>query len=237
MRGLSGHEILALMECGDGRAPVERALLMLLAALPESSWSELALLPVGRRDKLLMELRNRTVGRRIRAYAECPQCGERLELDLSSDVLDTGSELIPAELIEVGEMRWNVRAATSRDVIDALVEGSDAEGALLNRCVEEVDGGGTMPSGLAPDLRERLARAIADIDPAAEIELVMECPACGNSWTLLFDVGTFLWEELAARARRLMREVHALARAYGWNEEEILAISDHRRAQYLELIG
>ena len=36
-----------------------------------------------------------------------------------------------------------------------------------------------------------------------------------------------------ARARRLLREVDVLARAYGWTEPEVLALDDARRAAYL----
>jgi hypothetical protein len=40
-----------------------------------------------------------------------------------------------------------------------------------------------------------------------------------------------------ARARALLAEVHSLARAYGWTEPEILALSPQRRAAYLEMAG
>ncbi|HEX2516118.1 MAG TPA: phage baseplate protein, partial [Chloroflexota bacterium] len=39
------------------------------------------------------------------------------------------------------------------------------------------------------------------------------------------------------RARRLLREVHTLARAYGWREAEILALPGRRRQTYLDLVG
>jgi hypothetical protein len=31
-------------------------------------------------------------------------------------------------------------------------------------------------------------------------------------------------------------EIHAIASAYGWSEKEILALSDPRRAFYLEMV-
>ena len=46
-----------------------------------------------------------------------------------------------------------------------------------------------------------------------------------------------LWSEIHAWARQLLRDVHALARAYGWREADILALSPTRRGIYLELLG
>ena len=39
-----------------------------------------------------------------------------------------------------------------------------------------------------------------------------------------------------ARARALLAAVHTLARAYGWSEPDVLALSEQRRAAYLEMV-
>jgi hypothetical protein len=67
--------------------------------------------------------------------------------------------------------------------------------------------------------------------------LGLHCPLCSHSWQALFDIASFFWTEISAHARRLLREVDALARAYGWSEAEILGLSASRRQAYLELIG
>jgi hypothetical protein len=46
-----------------------------------------------------------------------------------------------------------------------------------------------------------------------------------------------LWREIESMAGRLLRDVHALASAYGWHEKDILALSPVRRQFYLTLIG
>ena len=38
-----------------------------------------------------------------------------------------------------------------------------------------------------------------------------------------------------AWARRTLRDVHVLARAYGWREADVLALSPTRRQIYVEL--
>ena len=47
----------------------------------------------------------------------------------------------------------------------------------------------------------------------------------------------YLWKEVLIEARRLLREVNALARTYHWREADILALSPRRRQAYLELAG
>ena len=90
-----------------------------------------------------------------------------------------------------------------------------------------------LPRALVRTLVERLGAA----DPGAETLLSLVCPPAPIRWQSVLDVATFFWDELATRARRLLREVHTLARAYGWREAEILALPGRRRQTYLDLVG
>ena len=74
-------------------------------------------------------------------------------------------------------------------------------------------------------------------DPQAEIQLHLTCPACSRSWSVLFDIVSFFWSEICVQAKRLLREVHTLARVYGWREAEILSMSTARRQLYLEMVS
>jgi hypothetical protein len=51
------------------------------------------------------------------------------------------------------------------------------------------------------------------------------------------DIASFLWTELNVHAKRVLGEVDAFARAYGWSESEVLRMSRARRQSYLELIA
>jgi len=66
--------------------------------------------------------------------------------------------------------------------------------------------------------------------------LELSCPVCRQNWRLSFDIGAFLWAEINSLAKRLLREVHTLARAYGWREADILSMSATRRQAYIELV-
>jgi len=81
-----------------------------------------------------------------------------------------------------------------------------------------------------------LVTQIAALDPRARIELDLSCANCGHSWQTVFDIAGFLWAEINAWAPRTLRDVHTLARAYGWREADILGMSPRRRQSYLELV-
>jgi hypothetical protein len=83
----------------------------------------------------------------------------------------------------------------------------------------------------------KIEQRMAEADSGATIELAISCDRCGHGWSVLFDIAHYVWEEIEAHAKRLLREVHALARAYAWSEHEILAMTDSRRALYLEMVG
>jgi hypothetical protein len=93
------------------------------------------------------------------------------------------------------------------------------------------------PETLAESAVERVASLLAEADPQAETLIDLTCCACHHRWQVLLDIENFLWVKIQALAKRLLREVHALARAYGWREVDILAMSSVRRHGYLEMAG
>ena len=124
-----------------------------------------------------------------------------------------------------------LRLPTTRDLASVAGEPDEAHAAL--KLVERlVDG-----EALAPEVAgDELASALDAADPRMDLSLALSCLTCAHRWSAPFDVPAFLWEEIDVRARRLLDEVHALARAYGWNEGDILALSDTRRRAYLERV-
>jgi hypothetical protein len=75
MRPLEGQNLLAAWERGLDEHPVERALTLLAAALPDGERDDLARLPLGARDALLLALHERTFGAALQAVAACPAGG------------------------------------------------------------------------------------------------------------------------------------------------------------------
>ena len=146
------------------------------------------------------------------------------------DALLGGAEPRPAAPLELDGWVVVWRPLDSRDVAAAAEAGdaAAAEHVLLARCVESARGpnGAVDGPALPPVVREALVRAMAEADPLAEVLVDLACPACETTFVADLDLGAFVWAELSARARRLLREVDVLARAYGWTEAEVLALGE-----------
>jgi hypothetical protein len=78
---------------------------------------------------------------------------------------------------------------------------------------------------------------VAEADPLIETLLDLVCPACAQRWQAVLDIVAYLTREMAHQARHLLADVHRLASAYGWGEQEILALSPVRRRAYVEMAG
>jgi len=238
---LSGAGLLAAWEAGRELHPLDRALALLAAADPRAGRGALAALPLPERDRRLLALRAGE-GCELAVFVECPGCGERLELALDPDALFPPGETAPGGGWEArgGGVAMRFRLPDSRDLAAAARCGGedDARRLLAERCVlDAVDGDGAPVSRLPDQAVAALAARMEEVAPATDVSLALACPACGAAWEAPLDVPAFVWTEVGARARRLLREVDVLARAYHWSEAEILALSSTRRHAYLELAG
>lgn len=239
MRSFSACDYLLMWERGSALHAIDRALLMLQMALPEADYQGLVCLPLGQRDRLLIEVRQRSFGDLLEACIECPECSERLVFSLScAEVLNSAPlPENPAKTVTSEGVSFELRCPDTRDLAEAA-GGGDAEIAatrLLARCAKRNRDSTGLIDDITATQKAVIAAALAALDPAAEILLDMHCPACGHGWQALFDISQVLWTEIRARARRVLQEVDALARIYHWSESEILDMSEARRSQYLEM--
>ena len=243
MRPLSAPELLDAWEDGMVEGPVERALLLLATACPEISREDLSALPIGQRDDRLLTLREWTFGSAFNSTVACPRCGEKVELSFDASSVRASPE--PADTlgeltVEVAGFDLRVRAPNSADMA-AAVAGDNVESMrrqLFERCLVSTlrNGQPAAPQQLPPEAIEAVAGCLAQADPQADIQLALTCPSCGHSWSAVFDIAAFFWNEIEAWACRVLREVHLLAVAYGWSELDILQLSPLRRQAYLEML-
>jgi hypothetical protein len=243
MYALSASELLSLWERGLPQHGVERALMLLCATSPETSPEALAQLSIGARDARLLRLHERTFGPRLMSIAACPQCSERLEFNFSVEEIAVGPENGEQSRfsLSVGGYEVQFRLPDSLDLL-AIASGADiahAERFLLARCLlsARLEGGEKTIDELPPEVIEAVLDEMGRVDSQSDVQLDLRCPQCSHLWQLPFDIVSFFWSELNAWAQRILREVHALASAYGWREEEILALSAWRRQVYLGMIG
>ncbi|WP_396957638.1 hypothetical protein [Nitrosomonas sp.] len=230
----SPAQLLALWEQGVRRHPIDRALLLGTWARPDMPPSRLPDLPLGTLNRALLRFRESCFGSHINACADCEYCGTRLEL-----VLDTGQLLADTHdndtltEFEIAGMRF--RIPCSRDLAAIVMEQDISTAALklLQQCClsDSAETGMDLAS-----LFTKVEGAMETFDPAADISLSLACEECGHHSSMNVDIGALLWNEIDIHARTLLADVHRLARAYGWTEPEILALSPQRRAAYLDMV-
>ena len=242
MRPLSVQELLDAWERGLAQTPTARALTLLAACSPEAP-DALARLSLGQRDARLLTLRELTFGPRLVSLTACPACGERMECELNVADLRVAPETEPGEVftltLDRDEVRFRLPNSLDQLALAECADVATARGLLLRRCLmpfADNDAGDTL-ARLPPRAWERIAELMERADPQADIRLDMSCAHCRHHWPEAFDIGAFFWAELDAWARRLLLEVHTLARAYGWSERDILNMSAARRQFYLSLTG
>lgn len=224
----SESEVLDLWEQGVGldRWRREEALLAVSGTPPRG---------LGARNVALLGLRNAHFHGAWPMRSTCPQCGAEAEFGVDSAEL--AAKLASADPDERQEFDWRgltiiARAPTVDDLHIAAKAAHPLKvaRALVALCIEGA-GLADYDDDAIYDLGDRLEA----LDPAATLQFNLTCPDCAHAWPALVDVADAVWREVRGAAERLLLEVDALARAYGWTEEQVLALSPTRRAAYLQL--
>jgi hypothetical protein len=78
---------------------------------------------------------------------------------------------------------------------------------------------------------------MAELDPLADVQLALTCPECEAEELVTLDIARFFWNEVDAWAGGVLQQVHALAMAYHWRQDDILALSPRRRQIYLDMLN
>ncbi len=242
MRPLSAAGLLHVWERGQAQRPFDRAETLLAAGLPDQSPETVAGLSIGQLDAALFTLREQSMGGWLRAYAACPACKAELTFTLrTQDLRNSAAADAPAGTGRVSRDGISVtyRLPSSRDFeeLPPTLDVPAIRARLARRCVTEAlrDGRPIDAGELPPELIDEISEAMARQDPQAEILINLSCPECDHHWSDFFDIGSFFWMEIAVMAKRLLADVDALARRYGWREADILAMTPWRRHTYLQL--
>jgi hypothetical protein len=226
MRPVDDATLLDIWEQGQARAPMVRTDLLLAAALPASGEAARAALPVSAADIALLRLRRTIFGSRLPAETTCRACASPLEFDLDAGTLIDG---VAASAPDTESQCHGVREPTVGD-LDAIATVSDLDAAVRRLAALCRLNPRASPSDAD----------IAEIDALygqSAIRLRLDCAECGHAWHEDFDIAGYLWLEVERRAQTLIDDIHVLATAYGWSEPQILALTDARRAAYLQRCG
>jgi hypothetical protein len=238
----SAVDLLNVWERGCCQSPVDRVLSLLTLGRSEAKPEDPAELKIGERDARLLELRGNVFGSHIAGRADCPACGQSIEMNFTVSELQTvpASEVPETCAAKFGKYEINFRLPNSNDLgtLTASDDIATQKRWLVRRCIlnAKKDGQSFAADQLPDDMVTALSERMSELDPQGDVQLALSCPECSHRWTALLDIGSFVWSEIHAWAVRLLRDVHMLASAYGWREADILAMSPWRRQAYLELI-
>lgn len=190
---------------------------------------------LGARNLALLAVRNAHFHAALPLRSACPGCGAEVEFTVDARALSESLAAAPAG--DRAEFEWRGAAVTARpptvdDLCIAALEGTPGSvaRAVLARCVDGIDAAVCDEAGLA-----ELGNHLEALDPAATVEFDLSCPDCAHAWSAPLDIAESLWGEIRGSAERLLLQVDSLARAYGWTEAEVLALSPTRRAAYLQM--
>lgn len=228
--------VLTLWERALARPPHARA-----DALLDDPGERAAPRTLGQRNLKLLVLHAQLFGRELELLSHCPSCATVVEFTADCDALAKlpGSEDASSHRLDIQGHVIDFRLPRSADVIaasDASTEGDFAR-ALLQRCIlsSTRDCTAVPIDSLTMPVLDAISRRMESLDPAASVSFGLGCPECATRWDALLDIGELVWQKVRAAAERVLLEVDALARAYGWTEAEVLRLHPTRRAAYLQM--
>ncbi|MGP1680172.1 MAG: hypothetical protein ACTS6J_23815 [Burkholderiales bacterium] len=197
---------------------------------------------LGERNARLIELHARLFGREVALLSHCPSCGTVAQFGADCDALAAAMPVaaeVQSQRLEVQGHLIEFRLPDSADVAAAAGEKAGDEFAqhMLERCVLSCTFGSESVSvrQIPVAVLDALSQRMETLDPCASVSFALACPECATRWDARLDVGQMVWQKVQAAAERLLLEVDALARSYGWTESEVLGLSSQRRAAYLQM--
>jgi hypothetical protein len=244
MNAPSAESLLSVWDECHGAHPIRRALALLDVAAPDAGIEAWGAAPIGQRDRGLLDLYETLFGPQLQAVTHCPCCDEILET-----VFTTGDISVqPVMSFSQDRLKFRKRGCSieyrlpnSEDLLHVTATSDDPDVAqikLLRRCVIEAKRAGKRQAleQLPDDVVDSLTEEMSKHDPGADVQMQLKCPGCGHVWSVCFDIVSYLWSALEDWAQRTLADVHLLARAYGWNEHEILSLSATRRQHYVDMV-
>lgn len=240
---LSASELVAVVDAASSADPAEQGRALLALALPDPSDERLDTTALEVRDAWLLELRCATFGQTLKARIACPRCQTRLALEIPRESIplpEPRADCLSAPPVRVshGELVIDARSPDG-DALERAARCPDtasARASLIASCVtvRSASGEALDVESLDEETLERVGEALAAAQPGVEVALDLSCASCGHLWNPVLDVLLFFWRELSTTSVQVLDEVHELASAYGWSEEQILGLSSRRRRQYVE---
>ena len=184
-------------------------------------------------------IRRAWMGDAIRTDTRCPDSGCRERIDVSFGIADYVSHYRPRHPRGVSaapDPGWftlagsavRFRIPTVEDLLTTQPDGQVAD-TLAGRCIDTEQ--------ISRTLARRLDRALSALAPSLSDLVGGICPVCGREVAMRFDPIAYTLADLRNAFAGIHLETHALASAYGWPEDAILALPRGRRQHYASIIA
>lgn len=187
-------------------------------------------------DRLFAALYLNYFGDQIESTLRCLNCHQSFEIQFSLPELMANLDQMTATNVTGPDVqgiytltdgrRFRLPTIGDRNNLSRL-NPEQAMTMLLQKCVIEGD-----PHQDSPELEA----AMNEVGPLLDLDLDATCPECETAQRVQFDIQTYLLRSLAYEQRFLNREVHAIAKAYGWSYQEILNLTRESRRNFVRLI-
>jgi hypothetical protein len=205
--------------------------------LPKGFFRELS---IGKRIECLLVL---AAGGRDTALGfpfKCEGCGEEIELELTLleiSEMQHGADLTQSVGADIGGRQIVVRKPTGRDQEEwsrmKFIDERDSARGMMATLAELPE----LLEGIPPEELGAVEEALEKADPLVNFSCSVRCAECGVLNEHEIDLMETALGMLNRAQKQLIVAVHRLASHYHWSEQEIFAVPDRRRQQYLELIG
>ncbi len=230
--------LLRAWEAGASSSPAARGAVLCEAAGMVPTLDEALDMSLDELSAALARVYRREFGAVAQGLLTCDGCGEVLDVEVPLGQLPEVSTSQHETLLTTPSGRLvRLRVPTTRDVLDVR-DHDDLLAALVERCVR--DAGPAATTAPAAPLDSADLRAVDSelqaLAGAAAVTVGATCPSCGTALSAPVDVTDFVWERVQQHAPALLADIADLARAFGWPEDEILALSPTRRGAYLALV-
>ncbi len=238
VREPTGEDELYVVETAAGPFPAVLGLARRVASSATGGPLDWSSLPAADLDAAALVIRQSWIGDAIRTDTRCtgPDCQERIDVNFGiGDYIEHHRPRRPRGITDAPDAGWfalagaavRFRIPTVADLL-AAVSGDRPAETLSGRCVDAAE--------ISRVLARRLDRALSALAPSLDDLLGGNCPACGHEVTMRFDPLAYTLAELRTVFSGIYLETHALAAAYGWPEEVILALPRERRRRYASII-
>jgi hypothetical protein len=184
---------------------------------------DVPLLNLADADRLFEAVYRRLFGPNVELRHRCTDCREAYELSLRLD--DLRSIRNPDEPSEDEAKLPGGTVVRALRLADLLTSDTD-EKALIERAV----------STRGSDDDEDVTVAIERLSPSHIENIETICPHCRQAQILSFDLSDFLLRCCARERPVLLREIHLLARSYGWGLGDITALDRSARHELVRII-